>query len=152
VRSPLAEGSFKQLIAEKGVSAKYIVDSAGTSAWHVGESPDWRMKRVASRHGLLYDGRARQFRRTDFEEFDLIIAMDTSNKEDLIQMAASTEDHGKIHLLREFDPAGGPGLAVPDPYYGGMDGFEDVFNIVQRSCQGLLAALEDGRLDKSCRS
>jgi len=146
VRSPLAEGSFKQLTADKGISKNFIVDSAGTSAYHVGESPDWRMRRVASRHGLSYDGRARQFHHDDFKKFDLIIAMDTNNMNNLIKMATSSSDREKIHLMREFDPYGGSGLSVPDPYYGGIDGFEEVFEIVQRSCEGLIDALENGKI------
>jgi len=145
VRSPLAEGLFNEFAKERGVNHKYSVDSAGTGDWHVGEPPDWRMRRVASRHGLHYDGRARQFRPQDLENFDLIVAMDTENREDLLEMCNSLEERHKIRLLREFDPFGGANASVPDPYYGGMDGFEEVYGIVARSCQGLLEHLEPGR-------
>ncbi len=144
VRSPLAEGKFKDLVRQRGVDHKYRVDSAGTSAWHVGEPPDWRMRRVASRHGLNYDGRARQFGSEDIHAFDLIIAMDTNNKDDLFSLCESPEERQKIHLLREFDPYGGPEVSVPDPYYGGMDGFEEVYRIVTRSCQAIFDWLEKG--------
>lgn len=143
VRSPLAEHTFANLASQAGVAHKYKVDSAGTSAYHVGESPDPRMREVARGHGLIYNGRSRQFRRDDFSNFDLIIAMDTQNRRDLRSLAPSAEAGEKIHLMREFDPQSDPNAGVPDPYYGrGMEGFEEVYQIVQRSCRGLLESLE----------
>ncbi len=143
VRSPLAENMFRQLVNKAGLSDKYEADSAGTSAWHVGEEPDIRMRRVASKHGFEYSGSARQFRPQDFYNFDLIIAMDTSNRRSLLGLASKPEHRRKIYQMRAFDPEGGPDLAVPDPYYGGIDGFEVVYEIIERSCQGLLDALEN---------
>ena len=137
---------FKHLAAQAGAADRYEVDSAGTGAWHVGESPDRRMRQVAARRGFKYDGRARQFKQSDFEKFDLIIAMDTENRANLRRLARSTDDEAKIHLMREFDPQARADDSVPDPYYGGIDGFENVYDIVERSCQGLLDALEKGRL------
>lgn len=148
VRSPLAENMFMQLAEEAGVSDQYEVDSAGTSAWHVGEAPDSRMRRVAAQHGLRYNGRARQFKRNDFDRFDLVVAMDRENREDLISLASNPHDREKIHLLREFDPLSEEGAAVPDPYYGGIDGFMETYRVIERSCRSLLKALED-RLDES---
>ncbi|RMF50729.1 MAG: low molecular weight phosphotyrosine protein phosphatase [Anaerolineae bacterium] len=142
VRSPLAENMFRHLAQQAGVQEHYEVDSAGTGSWHVGEPPDPRMVRVAARHGLRYDGRARQFTRQDFERFDLIIAMDGDNRAHLLSKARTAEQADKVHLLREFDPHGGANAPVPDPYYGGQDGFEEVYRIVERSCQGLLSHLE----------
>ena len=147
VRSPLAENLFLHIAGKESDVQRYYIDSAGTGAWHVGESPDSRMRRVAARHGLKYDGKARQFRKNDFNRFDLIIAMDTQNRSDLMRMAFTQEDRNKIHLLREFDPLGGEGVSVPDPYYGGIDGFEEVYQVIERSCRGLLKALEDGQLE-----
>lgn len=144
VRSPLAENMFRHLAEQAGVNDRYEVDSAGTSAWHVGESPDARMRRVAATHGLKYDGRARQLRAEDLEKFDLILAMDRENQAVLNRLARSEEQLEKIHLLREFDPEGGKRAAVPDPYYGGISGFEETYMIVERSVQGLLDALEEG--------
>ena len=112
----------------------------------MGESPDRRMRQVAARRGFKYDGRARQFKQSDFDKFDLIIAMDTENRANLRRLARNTDDETKIHLMREFDPQGRPNDSVPDPYYGGIDGFEKVYDIVERSCQGLLDALEQGPL------
>ena len=146
VRSPLAENMFRYLAEQAGAGHKYEVDSAGTSGWHVGEEPDRRMRRVAAEYGFQYTGRARQVKPSDFQDFDWIIAMDTSNRTDLESMAKSELARQKIRLMREFDPQGGPKAPVPDPYYGGIDGFDDVFQIVKRSCQGLLNALETGTI------
>ena len=146
VRSPLGENLFKHLAQQAGVADQYEVDSAGTGSWHVGESPDRRMRQVAAQYGLKYDGRARQFRQNDFDDFDLIIAMDTENRAHLRHLCRSAQDTAKIHLMREFDPQPDPNLSVPDPYYGGIDGFEKVYRIVERSCQGLLEAMEKGKL------
>ncbi len=149
VRSPLAESMFRHLAEDADLGHKYEVDSAGTSGWHVGEQPDRRMRRVAAGHGFNYDGRARQFMQIDFEEFDLVIAMDSDNRANLSRLARTDAERAKIHLMREFDPQGSPTAPVPDPYYGGIDGFEEVFQIVKRSCQGLLDALESGRVSSS---
>ena len=146
VRSPLGENMFKYLAQQAGVADRYEVDSAGTGSWHVGDSPDPRMRRVAAQHGLKYDGRARKFTQNDFDKFDLIIAMDTENRTNLRRLGRSTQDTAKIHLMREFDPQPDPNPSVPDPYYGGIDGFEKVYKIIERSCQGLLDALESGQI------
>lgn len=146
IRSPLAENLFRQLAVDQGLEGKYQLDSAGTSAYHVGEPPDRRMRQVAKQKGFHYGGRSRQFSRDDFDKFDLIIAMDKSNQALLETMAPGVEDLEKIRLMREFDPEGNPRLDVPDPYYGGIEGFETTYTIVERSCRGLLEALEsDGR-------
>lgn len=146
VRSPLAKSLFRSLAVQAGVGEKYQVDSAGTGPWHVGESPDTRMRRVAARHGLSYNGRARQFQLAEFERFDLILAMDRENYNELNLMARADNQRKKVHMLREFDPLGDPKSAVPDPYYASLDSFEEVFAIIERSCRGLLEALESGNL------
>ncbi len=146
VRSPLAENMFRHLAEETGASREYQLDSAGTGAYHVGEAPDSRMRRVAAQRGLKYSGRARQFKRADFDRFDLIIAMDRSNRSNLQRLARTEAEREKIRLMREFDPSSSPQADVPDPYYGGMRGFEDVYDIVARACQGLLETLESGEL------
>jgi protein-tyrosine phosphatase len=144
VRSPLAEHLFLQKAKERGLGHEVEVGSAACGSWHVGEAPDARMRRVAARHGLVYDGRARQFKPSDFDRYDLVIAMDKDNRDHLLNLARSQEDCQKIHLLREYDPAGGPKSPVPDPYYGGIDGFEEVYQVVERSVDGLLDSLEKG--------
>ena len=147
VRSPLAEHMFRRLAADAGLGDKYEIDSAGTSAYHVGESPDSRMRRVAAENGLVYNGRARQFTQADMDKFDLILAMDTSNLSNVLEMTSSPDEEKKVILMREFDPQASPGAAVPDPYYGGVDGFYNVYKIIERTCQNLLAQLEAGEIE-----
>jgi len=145
IRSPLAENLFRHQAEEAGLDGKYEVDSAGTGGWHEGESPDPRMRRTAARHGLVYDGEARQIRLSDIDKFDLVVAMDTENRRELQSRTRRPEQARKIRLLREFDPASGPNDSVPDPYYGGDEGFETTYRIVEAGVQGLLQALEGGR-------
>jgi protein-tyrosine phosphatase len=145
VRSPLAEHLFLHKAKERGLANEVEAGSAACGSWHVGEAPDARMRRVAARHGLVYDGRARQFKASDFDRYDLVIAMDRDNRDHLLGLARSEQDRQKIHLLREYDPAGGPKSSVPDPYYGGIDGFEEVYKVVERSVDGLLDHLEKGK-------
>lgn len=146
IRSPLAEHMFRNLAERTGVASKYEVDSAGTTAYHVGEHPDGRMRKVAAAKGLVYDGVSRRLKPHDLEYFDLVIAMDGYNYSDILAMAKSLEQEEKVKMLREFDPHGGQNSAVLDPYYGGIDGFHEVYNVVERSCQGLLGALESGEI------
>lgn len=146
VRSPLAANLFLRLAEQAGVSEKYTVDSAGTGTWHIGEGPDARMRHVAARRGLQYTHTARQFKRQDFDRFDLIIPMDRDNRDDLLRLARSDADRAIIHLMRAFDPQGGAHAEVPDPFYGGPEGFEQVYQIIERSCKGLLQALEEEKL------
>ena len=145
-RSPLAQGILEQLAsARNGASPPIHIDSAGTGAWHEGEPPDPRMRRVAAGNGVSLDQqRARQVRAADFEAFDHILAMDTENLEDLVRICPVAH-RGKLALLRSYDPEGG--ADVPDPYYGGPDGFDRVFTIVERSCMGFLESLQGERAD-----
>jgi protein-tyrosine phosphatase len=134
---------FLHLAKKAGVAEKYEVDSAGTGSWHIGDSPDARMRRVAAAHGLEYDGRSRQIRPADFDYFDLFLVMDGENFEDMLALTQNPEQQRKIHRLREFDPQGDDLAGVPDPYYGGIQGFEEVYVMIERSVKGLLQALED---------
>ncbi len=139
-RSPLAEGVFRHQLAERD-SLDIEFDSAGTAAYHQGEPPDERMSETARRHGVSLDGQlARKVTDADFEKFDLILAMDRENLGDLRRRAPKSAQ-SRIQLFRSFDPE--VGEDVPDPYYGGADGFEEVFEIAQRSCAALLNHLED---------
>jgi protein-tyrosine phosphatase len=137
-RSPLAEGVFRHVLDQAKLSDRFRVDSAGTGSWHVGESPDHRAIRSAATHGVTLSGHARQIQPEDFRRFDYIVAMDQSNLAHLEQYRESVGGEAALYLLREFDPEGGPGAEVPDPYYGGPDGFEEVYEMVERSGLQLL--------------
>jgi protein-tyrosine phosphatase len=146
-RSPLAEGVFIHLAEQGGVAGRFEVDSAGTGDWHVGERPDARSVEVARKYGVTLPSRARQVTRADFDRFDYIVAMDRENLWDLERLARETpgsQARAKIHLLRVDDPDRGPGddrHDVPDPYYGGPSGFEQVYQMVHRSAGALLRRL-----------
>jgi len=146
VRSPLAKNLFLHQANAANVVEKYEVDSAGTSAYHIDERPDSRMRRVAASHGLIYDGEARRFTKRDLDYFDLIIVMDKENIFDLEYLISTDEHRDKIHLLREFDPSAEEGAIVPDPYYSGIHGFEETYRIIERSTRGLLETLEMDKL------
>lgn len=140
-RSPLAEGVFRHLVAESGLEDKFDIESAGTGAWHVGERPDARAEMVATQHGVTLLSRARQITEDDLRRFDYIIAMDRENLRNIERMADSIGSEAEILLLREFDMEGA-GDEVPDPYYGGASGFENVYEMVVRSCRALLDRLK----------
>jgi protein-tyrosine phosphatase len=137
-RSPTAEAVMRHLVQEAGLDSAIEIDSAGTGAWHVGEARDGRSQTVGQRRGMPLSGRARQFRRSDFARFDYVLAIDRENLADLIRLAPDAEARAKVHLLRSFDPASPPHSEVPDPYYGNIDGFDDVFDICEAACRGLL--------------
>jgi protein-tyrosine phosphatase len=147
IRSPLAKSLFVYHTHREGIGYRYEVDSAGTSDWHVGEPPDPRMRRLAAQHGVPHDGRARQFRISDFDRFDLILVMDEENYDDLRLLGPTPQQFKKIHYLRDFDPAGGPSLEVPDPYYGGREAFEQVYEVIDRSVRGLIKKLEKDQIE-----
>ena len=139
-RSPLAEGVFRHLAQQEGLEDRFEIDSAGTGAWHVGERADARSALVAELHGIALDSRARQVKPDDFERFDYIIAMDRDNLRTLERMREANGSSARIELLRAYEPER-DGDEVPDPYYGGSSGFENVFQMVKRSCRGLLEQL-----------
>lgn len=143
-RSPTAEGVVRHLLSERRHPTSFEVESAGTGAYHEGESPDRRSTETAARRGITLSGAAARFDAEDFERFDWVVAMDGANKSDLLARAPSAEAAQKVVLLREWDPesTGPDDLDVPDPYYGGASGFDDVLDICIRSCQALLDDLE----------
>ncbi len=147
-RSPTAEGVMRALLAEDGLGAEVELDSAGTGGWHVGAPPDERATAAAAARGIALEGAARRVERADFDRFDLIVAMDRSNLEDLRQLASGPEQERKLVLLREFDEAAVTAgeVEVPDPYYGGDHGFHHVLDVVERGCRGLLDRISGGRL------
>lgn len=128
-RSPLAEGILKSKLPESA----FLVDSAGTGAWHAGEQPDKRSIAVAKKHGIdLTDQRARQFKMADFEIFDYIYVMDKSNYDNVVKLATTTEAIQKVKLILN-EPFPNTNQEVPDPYYGGDDGFENVFQLLDKA-------------------
>ena len=129
------------LVAKAGLLDEVELDSAGTAGWHVGNRADPRARQVARSRGLQLTSRARRFEPGDFDRFDYILAMDRSNLRDLRRLARTDAERDRVSLLRDFDSAIPAGAEVPDPYYGGEDGFEDVFDICQAACTGLLDAL-----------
>jgi protein-tyrosine phosphatase len=145
IRSPLAEQLFSDLARQSGVADNFSVDSAGTGDWHSGQSPDPRMVETAAKHGLTLGGTARQVRPNDLDDFDLILAMDESNRADLLELARTPGQRGKIRMLREFDPQRDD-FDVPDPWYGGRGDFEQTYQIIERSVRGLSEALERGEV------
>jgi protein-tyrosine phosphatase len=137
-RSPTAEGVFRAIVDEAGLSDLVNIDSAGTSGWHIGDPPDERGQRAALTRGYdLSQQRARKVGPRDFETFDYIIGMDSRNVADLSAMApAGTRD--KVSLFLAFAPETGE-REIPDPYYGGPDGFDQVLDLVEAASRGLLA-------------
>jgi protein-tyrosine phosphatase len=139
-RSPTAEAAVREAAQAAGVDLH--VDSAGTGAWHVGEPPDRRMTAAAAEDGLHLGGAARQVTVDDFDRFDLVIAMDRSNLRDLERLAPDDDARARLRLFRDY--AGQTGQDVPDPYYGGPDGFREVVALVRRAATGLVDAIADG--------
>jgi len=141
-RSPLAEGVFRHLVEEAGRGEEFEIDSCGTGGWHAGELADPRSRAVAQKYGLNLTHRARQFQKADFDKFDLIVVMDRENKSDLASFAnLKPEQTAKVKLLREWDAKANGDLDVPDPYYGGPEGFETMYQMVARSAKKLLESL-----------
>jgi len=140
-RSPTAEGVFRSLVAARGLSDLIEADSAGTGAWHVGEPPDIRAQETARRRGIEIGGlRARTVDPADFSLFDLLVAMDRGHFRALSGTSPPENAH-RVRLFMDFAPDSGV-LDVPDPYYGGGDGFERVFDLIEAAATGLLADIE----------
>ncbi|MCI3274683.1 low molecular weight protein-tyrosine-phosphatase [Streptomyces cylindrosporus] len=142
-RSPMAESVFRARVAEAGLNDRVEVDSAGTGGWYEGDGADPRTVSVLEANG--YDGThtARQFQPSWFARLDLVVALDTGHLKALRRLAPTPEDAAKVRLLRSFGPVAGDDLDVPDPYYGGMDGFEECLEMVEAASEGLLAAVRE---------
>jgi protein-tyrosine phosphatase len=144
-RSPSAEAVMRAKVAEAGLQGQIELDSAGTGSWHVGEPPDGRAGEAAHARGIELRGVARQVSPRDLGEFDLILAMDRANLRALERLAPDVKPRAELRLLREFEPGasgrGGVALDVPDPYYGGSDGFDRVLDLLDTACAGLLVQL-----------
>ena len=142
-RSPTAEATMRLLVEEVELRGRIEIDSAGTGAWHVGEPPDRRARAAAKRRGIDIRGRARKVIVGDFEDFHYLIAMDQANRIDLHRLAPNEAAKRKVELLRNFDADSPRDAEVPDPYYGGDDGFERVLDICEAGCRGLLRHIRD---------
>ncbi len=132
---------MRHLVKAAGLGKRIAIDSAGTGDWHVGGARDKRSRAVGEARGIPLSGVARQFVPEDFDDYDHVLAMDRANRDDLLRMARDGSDRAKVALLRSFDPTAPADAEVPDPYYGGPRGFEEVFDICERACRGLLAKL-----------
>jgi len=138
-RSPLAEGVFRHIVEDKGLERHFLIDSAGTSSWHVGSPPDERGQEAALRAGFDIGGlRARKIRDKDFEDFHYILAMDQTNLRNLRNRAPEPHQP-KIDYLLNYSSSGI--LEVPDPYYGGVEGFQECLALVREGAEGLLETL-----------
>jgi len=136
-RSPSAENIMNHLIDQANLSDRIVCDSAGTSSYHIGSSPDRRMTQAANQRGIKMTGKARQFKRDDFEQFDLILAMDQENYENILYLDPSGKYRHKVKLMCDFCHQHTL-KEVPDPYYGGPEGFNQVIDLLLDSCGGLL--------------
>jgi protein-tyrosine phosphatase len=141
-RSPLAEAIFNHKLHNLGLVQKFQSDSCGTSDYHIGELPDERTIACAKRHQIPINHRARQLNRVDIRDFDYILAMDQSNKQNILELIQKCNlQHEQLYLIREFQPDANH-LDVPDPYYGGEDGFENVYQILDKSIDKFLEHLK----------
>jgi protein-tyrosine phosphatase len=136
-RSPCGEGVLKHKIEQVGLRDKVLIDSAGTGDWHAGDLPDSRMRAHASKRGYKLTSLARQVRRRDFEDFDLILAMDESNVQNLRSFAPEASAMKKVRLFCDFVQQHAE-TEVPDPYYEGPEGFEKVLDLMEDGCDGLI--------------
>ncbi len=137
-RSPAAENIMNHLIAEAGLTDAITCDSAGTSSYHIGSAPDRRMTAAAQQRGVAMHGSARQFQRGDFAKFDLILAMDQDNYQDILALDPEGHHRDRVRLMCDFCRQHQT-REVPDPYYGGSEGFNHVIDLLTDACEGLLA-------------
>jgi protein-tyrosine phosphatase len=136
-RSPSAENIMNQLISEAGLGAKIICDSAGTSGYHIGAAPDRRMNMAANKRGIELVGQSRKLKPSDLLNFDLVLAMDRENYQDILYLDREGKYEHKIRMMCDFATTK-PDKEVPDPYYGGADGFDYVIDLLYDACTGLL--------------
>ncbi len=142
-RSPAAHGVMERLVAERGLTGRYEIDSAGLYGGHAGQLPDQRMRVHARRRGLELTHRARQVRESDFDRFDIIVAMDDSNFDRLRRMAPTPEAEAKVVRMADFFTLHPWADCVPDPYYEGAEGFEKALDLIEDGCATLLDRLEN---------
>lgn len=141
-RSPLAHGILQDYINTRGYADKILVNSSGTSAFHVGSHPDTRSINIAKKHNIVLNNKARQLSANDLDEYDYILVMDHLNYEDVLSFAKTKEQRSKVLMLRSFDDEAHGVFDVPDPYYGVEADFEEVFAICKRSIHGFIEFLK----------
>ena len=141
-RSPAAEGVMKAIVDKNGDSKRFEIDSAGTGDYHIGDLPDRRMRVHAQHRGYNLTHRCRQVRESDFDDFDLVIAMDESNRRNLCRIAPSPEAEAKIIMMADFADLATRYDHIPDPYYEGAEGFELVLDLLESACQNLYDAIK----------
>lgn len=134
---------MRELVREAGLAAEIEVDSAGTAGWHIGDAPDQRAVEEANRRGVRIVHRGRQFVRSDFDNFDLVLAMDHDNHSQLLRLAPNPEAADKVHFLRSFDPEAHGAVEIEDPYYGTAEDFARAYDEIEAACRGLLAELRE---------
>lgn len=142
-RSPAAHGMMENLVEERGLASRFVIDSAGLYGGHAGDLPDRRMRVHAFQRGLRLEHRSRQVRPSDFDNFDIIVAMDDSNYERLRNMAPSPEDEAKVVRMASFLTQHPSADCIPDPYYEGAAGFELVLDLLEDGCASMLSMLSD---------
>lgn len=131
-----------ELVRDAGQEASITIDSAGTESWHAGKGADSRSQAAANGRGVQLPSRSRQFKNTDFSKFDYVVAMDASNLSNLAALAPGSTPPANLSMLREFDPDNPGAFDVPDPYYGGPNGFETVYDLCEAACKGLLKHIQ----------
>ncbi len=144
-RSPMAQTVFEKIIEEKGVVDKFEVDSAGLHGWHEGDKADPRMKKHAEARGYDITHRSRPIRKEDFDKFDYIVGMDDQNMQALYQLARSEEHKAKILRMTDFLQEISADT-VPDPYYGGEEGFEYVIDLLEDACEGFYLEIKNNNI------
>ncbi|MDB4547198.1 low molecular weight phosphotyrosine protein phosphatase [Akkermansiaceae bacterium] len=140
-RSPAGENIFRHTVKEAGLSSSIEIDSAGTIGFHSGKSPDTRMSRTIRKRGYEVSGYARQFSLNDFDAFDLILTMDDENYANIIALAKTDEEKSLVHRFTDFCTEHDH-TEIPDPYYGGGEGFELVADLIEDGSLGLLQHLQ----------
>lgn len=140
-RSPAAEGVLRAIVADNGAEDSWVIDSAGTGRWHIGDLPDRRMRIHARNRGLELTHICRQVRESDFDDFDIIVGMDSQNISDLRRLAPTPEAQAKIRSMASFLPRGSRWDHIPDPYYEGSEGFELVLDLLDQGCRKIFEEL-----------
>lgn len=142
-RSPAAEGIMKSLVEKEGMSDDFFIDSAAIGSWHIGQLPDSRMRKCGAEHGYRFDSHARQFQKSDFQHFDLIVVMDNENYRAITSMTSSQADKDKVVRIADYLTHHREYTTVPDPYYGDYSDFELVIELLEDACQGLLYSIKE---------